>query len=247
MSIRAFILAGGLGTRLRSVVSDRPKPMALVHGKPFLEILVQSLCDKGVDEIVLLTGYQSEWIEAHFRSWTKPRVWISREQVPLGTGGAVKYAAHFATDPTLLVNGDTFFDVDMAVLLSQHHRKRLAATLSLTEVWDASRYGSVLVDGKGMVVRFEEKADHLEGPGLINAGVTLLSLEAIRNLPSGRPFSMENEVFPDLADQRQLAGSVQEGAFFDIGTPDSYREFQDYAKDHLLAAPPKTKRPLRDD
>ncbi|MGC8905881.1 MAG: nucleotidyltransferase family protein [Desulfomonilaceae bacterium] len=236
MSIRAFILAGGLGTRLRSVVSDRPKPMAPVHGKPFLEILVQNLYGKGTDEVVLLTGYQSEWIEAHFRSWTKPRVWVSREDIPLGTGGAVKYAEHFATDPTLLVNGDTFFDVDMAALISQHREKGLAATLSLTEVPDASRYGSVLVDGNGLVVRFEEKA-RVEGPGLINAGVTLLSLEAIRNLPSDRAFSMENEVFPSLAAQGQMAGCVQKGAFFDIGTPESYRQFLDYARDHLLATP----------
>lgn len=239
MAIRAFILAGGLGTRLRSVVSDRPKPMASVHGKPFLEILVQSLYGKGVNEIVLLTGYQSEWIEAYFRSCTTPRVWISREDVPLGTGGAVKYAEHFATDPTLLVNGDTFFDVDMAGLLRRHREKRRAATLSLTEVSDAARYGSVLVDSHGLVVRFEEKANHLQGPGLINAGVTLLSLDAIRSLPSGRSFSMENEVFPELAAQGQMAGFVQKGAFFDIGTPESYRQFQDYARDHLLAGQPR--------
>jgi len=232
--VRAFILAGGLGTRLRPVVSDRPKPMASVQGKPFLEILVHWLHNKGFNEIVLLTGYRWEWIEDHFSSLSGPNILISREEVPLGTGGAVKNAEDFATDPTLLVNGDTFFDADTDDLLYHHLEERPAVTLSLTKVPDASRYGSVLLDHNRRVVRFEEKADYPKGPGLINAGMTLLSQSVIRNLPGGRSFSMEREIFPQLAGQGQMMGIVLGGAFFDIGTPESYKEFQQYARDHML-------------
>ncbi len=232
--VRVFVLAGGLGTRLRSVVNDRPKPMALVNGKPFLEILVRWLYKKGFDEIVLLTGYRSEWIENHFRSFCSPSVLFSREDVPLGTGGAVKHAEALATDPTLLVNGDTFFDADIHRLLLEHAKEDPKVTLSLTEVPEASRYGSVVLDNSGRVVRFEEKAQCSKGPGLINAGMTALSRDAIKSLPTGRFFSMEKELFPAWASRGQMRGIVLEGAFFDIGTPNSYEEFQKFAKENEL-------------
>lgn len=232
--VRAFVLVGGLGTRLRSVVADRPKPMALVNGKPFLEILVRWLQRNGLEEIVLLTGYRSEAIEEYFRSFLKPKLLFSRENVPLGTGGAVKLAEPFATDPTLLVNGDTFFDADIHSLFLQHLKEKPKVTLSLTQVADSSRYGSVVLDRSRRILRFEEKADHPKGPGLINAGMTLLSLDTIKTLPAGLNFSMEKDIFPGLASRREMLGIVLEGTFFDIGTPESYLEFVRYAEDHSL-------------
>jgi D-glycero-alpha-D-manno-heptose 1-phosphate guanylyltransferase len=228
----ALILAGGLGKRLRSVVSDRPKPMADVRGAPFLEILIESLAVKGVRQFVLLTGYKGEEIEEHFAATYRSdvRIIFSRERSPLGTGGAVRNAEGFATDPSLLVNGDTFFDADLESLLQFHKDTGAEATLSLFKVEDVSRYGSVVVDGKGMVVGFREKDEKAGEPGVINAGLSLLSKRLIGSLPSGS-FSMEREIFPSLAASGKMFGLLQERPFFDIGTPESYEAFKLFMKE----------------
>lgn len=229
----AFVLAGGLGTRLRSVVSDRPKPMALVAGVPFLEILIESLAGKGVREFVLLTGYLGEIIEDHFRRFHRPDISIefSREDMPLGTGGPVKNAEKWATDPTLLVNGDTFFDGDLDELYRLHEERAAQVTLSLLKVDDVSRYGSVVVDESGAVRGFREKVEGESGPGLINAGLSLLALDMIHGLPGGMPFSMERDIFPSLARSGGVVGLCRDRAFFDIGTPDSYKDFESFVRE----------------
>lgn len=218
---------------MRQVVADRPKPLAPVNGTPFLELLLNSLVHKGIREFVLLTGYKGEMIEDHFAAFGKSGVSVrySPEETPLGTGGAVRHAARFATDPTLLVNGDTFFDADLASLFRFHRDSGADATLSLHRVEDISRYGSVLVDSHGVIDRFCEKDEAMAGPGLINAGVSLLSYDFIASLPSGQ-FSMERDIFPSLVRTGRLRGMPQEGAFFDIGTPESYASFQKFVSDH---------------
>jgi D-glycero-alpha-D-manno-heptose 1-phosphate guanylyltransferase len=233
LPLTAFILAGGLGTRLRQVVSDRPKPMALVQGAPFLELLMQSLFGKGVTRFVLLVGHMAESIEHYFTGWNSPLVDVSfsREHSPLGTGGAVKHAERFATDPTLLINGDTYYDADLDDLLRFHQTTRAGATLSLMPVDDARRYGAVDVDASGKVLGFHEKREGGAGPGVINAGCSLLAEEFIHGLPPGRAFSMEQEAFPDLALRGRLFGLCRERAFFDIGTPESYEAFQRFVQD----------------
>jgi NDP-sugar pyrophosphorylase family protein len=227
----AFILAGGLGTRLQPVVSDRPKPMAPVQGVPFLEMLLDSLAGKGVRDFVILSGYRGDAIEDYFRN-RKPqrtRIRFSREKTPLGTGGAVKHAERFATDPTLLVNGDTFYDADLQELLRFHRQTDAEVTLSLMPVADATRYGSVRVDEHGKVMGFHEKEQGTAGPGLINAGCSLLSQEFIKKLPQGCSFSMEQEIFPQTAQSGSMFGLCRERVFFDIGTPESYEAFQRFA------------------
>ncbi len=231
----AMILAGGLGKRLRQVVSDRPKPMASILGAPFLEILIESLAAKGVRQFVLLTGYKGEAIEEHFAAGYRSdvRIIFSRELSPLGTGGAVKNAEAFATDPSLLVNGDTFFDADLGSLLQFHKDRAAEATLSLFKVENVSRYGSVMVDRKGMVTGFREKDETVSEPGLINAGLSLLSKRLITGLPTGS-FSMEREIFPFLAGSGKMFGLLQERPFFDIGTPESYEAFKRFMKDRRV-------------
>jgi NDP-sugar pyrophosphorylase family protein len=234
-SLVALILAGGLGKRLRPVVADRPKPMALVCAVPFLEILIRSIAGKGVRNFVISTGYMSDFIEDHFRKNDLGlNIDFSREEEPLGTGGAVKHALRFTTDPTLLVNGDTFFDVDLDRLLALHSTGRADVTLSLYPVPDVSRYGSVSVDADGIVVGFCEKRESA-GPGLINAGFSVLSLEFIKGLPDG-PFSMEQEIFPGLAQSGRMMGLPQDRPFFDIGTPESYSAFVEFVRTNFDVA-----------
>ncbi|MFH1113878.1 MAG: nucleotidyltransferase family protein [Pseudomonadota bacterium] len=234
MPFTAMVLAGGLGTRLRSVVSDRPKPMAMVGNVPFLEILLRDLARKGVRRCVVLTGHMGEIIEEYFQDLPVKEMDIRccREESPLGTGGAVKNAEAFATDPTLLVNGDTFFDADVEALFRFHRGKDAGATLSLRHVSDVSRYGSVVVDEHGLITEFLEKEPGVHRPGLVNAGLSLLSYSTIRDLPAGRAFSMEAEVFPALARSGHMAGLPQNGAFFDIGTPESYKAFLTFVEEH---------------
>jgi D-glycero-alpha-D-manno-heptose 1-phosphate guanylyltransferase len=228
----AMILAGGLGTRLRSLVSDRPKPMAPVGDVPFVRILIDSLAKKRVRDFVILTGYMADAIESYFRETGNQSQLIrfSRESAPMGTGGAVSNAAAYATDPTLLVNGDTFFDGDIRELYAFHCRNNAHVTLSLTRVEDAGRYGSVTLDKHGRVVGFAEKEVGSSDAGLINAGVSLLSREFILGLPRGRCFSMERDVFPLLAGQGTMFGLQQNAPFFDIGAPESFLAFQEFAR-----------------
>jgi D-glycero-alpha-D-manno-heptose 1-phosphate guanylyltransferase len=232
LSLTALILAGGRGERLRSVVSDRPKPMALVDGVPFLEILIRSLAAKGVKDFVLLTGYMGGMIEEYFKEPFDGSLSIrlSQESRPLGTGGAVKIAESMASDPSLLVNGDTFFDGDLDSIVYFHKEQSAVVTLSLYPVDDVSRYGSVEVDRDGRITGFREKAEGA-GPGLINAGLSVLSGEFIRSLPDG-PFSMEQEIFPALVKSGRMFGLCMKRPFFDIGTPKSYSQFKNFVEQH---------------
>ncbi len=227
----ALILAGGLGKRLCPVVLDRPKPMAMVGGVPFLEMLIDSLADKGVRRFVLLTGYKAEAIEDHFGAAYRSdaEIVFSHERSPLGTGGAVKNAEAFATDPSLLVNGDTFFDADLQSLLEFHTDTGADLTLSLFKLENVSRYGSVVVDQSGMVTGFREKDENVTEPGLINAGLSLLSKRLLSSLPNGS-FSMELEIFPSLVGSGKMFGLLQQRPFFDIGTPESYEAFKLFMK-----------------
>jgi D-glycero-alpha-D-manno-heptose 1-phosphate guanylyltransferase len=233
LPITALILAGGMGTRLRSVVSDRPKPMALVNGAPFIEILIDSLAEKGIRDFVLLVGYMADIIENHFAAhhYKNLRIRFSREQTLLGTGGAVKNAEDFASDPSLLINGDTFFDGDVHRLLQFHREKSAEVTLSLLPVRDVSRYGSVTVNREGLITGFLEKHEGTAGHGLVNAGFSLISRDFIRSLPADRAFSMEREILPKLADSGRMFGLISERSFFDIGTPESYDDFKKFVKD----------------
>ncbi len=230
MGITAMILAGGLGTRLRSVVADRPKPMAPVNGKPFIELLIRSLAAKGMSHFVLLTGFMGKTIQAHFDRVNIPgaRIACVQEPMPLGTGGAVKHAEHLATDPTLLVNGDTFFDADLEALHRMHTDQDADVTLSLRRVSDARRYGAVEVLPDGRITGFYEKEHAPEGPAPINAGVSLLSKDFIHQLPANEAFSMERDIFPDITRSGRMFGCIQNKIFFDIGTPDSYEAFQNF-------------------
>lgn len=218
----ALILAGGLGTRLRSVVSQRQKVLAETHGRPFLSRLLDQLTAVGVPEAVLCTGYMGEQVEATFGStYHGLRLFYSQETTPLGTGGALRAAVPLTTsDPLLVMNGDSYFQVDLSAFWAYHEAHAAGTTLALARVPDTKRFGRVTVAEDGRVLAFEEKGSR-DGPGWINAGIYLLGRERLLAIPLEGAVSLERQCFPAWIGDR-LYGYPGEGAFLDIGTPESY-------------------------
>ncbi|MBQ8702893.1 MAG: nucleotidyltransferase family protein [Bacteroidales bacterium] len=220
----AIILAGGFGTRLRTVVSDVPKPMAPVAGRPFLSYLLDDLSRQGYRHVVLATGYLHEKVEACYgNEYGGMAVDYARELSPLGTGGAiVNGLQHCSEERITVLNGDTLFHVDHTPLLQADHAGcRLA--LLLRYVPDAGRYGAVETDGKGLVTAFREK-DPTAGAGLINAGIYRMHRSLLDNYPAGQQFSFEKEVLQPL--REPVHAYALDGYFIDIGVPDDYRRAQ---------------------
>lgn len=218
-SRQAFVLCGGLGTRLRSVLSDRPKSMAPVAGVPFLQLLLEDLRAQGIEEVILGTGYLAEQIEQYFGNGEKflLRLHYSQEQEPLGTGGALKLAEPLLSDPVLVLNGDSYVEWNLAAARDLFDKHAASLVMLLQTVPDVSRYGSVTVAPDGRVTDFVEKGTR-SGAGLINAGVYLLRREIVSALPAGKAISLERDVFPGLLSGK-VYGLISEGIFIDIGIP----------------------------
>jgi NDP-sugar pyrophosphorylase family protein len=222
--VSAAILAGGLGTRLRSVVADRPKVLAPVGGKPYLSYLLDQLARAGVRETVLLVGYAADQVRVTFGDkFAGMRLAYSQEREPLGTAGAVRLALPlFREETLLLLNGDSYCDVDLAAFVDSHRQRRAMASLTLATVENVSRYGRVRLEPDGRVVGFEEKGD-ASGPGHVNAGVYLIQRDALCDIPESRPVSLERDVLPRWVEAGGVYGFAG-GRFIDIGTPASYTE-----------------------
>ena len=220
--VTAAILIGGLGTRLRSVVPDRPKVLAEIRGRPFLAFLLEQLTATGIKRVVLCSGYRGKQVQAVFgNSYGATEILYSQEASPLGTGGAIRLAINLiGSDPVLVMNGDSFMDVDLAAYLRWFLQKDLEASMVLAYVPDTSRFGRVTTDEQERILGFGEKGAH-HGPGWINAGIYLLKQNFLRAIPSGRLVSIEKEIFPAWV-SHGLYGYKTEGRFIDIGTPDSY-------------------------
>jgi len=227
-NLSVAVLAGGLGTRLRSVLADCPKILAPVNGKPFLAYLLEHLADQGLRGVTLCVGYRSEQVEAVFgRSYAGLRVAYSCEPAPRGTAGAVRLALPMLeSDPVLVMNGDSFCRPDLSSLFRWHAARKAAATLLLTRVPDTRRYGRVQVDDGGLIRAFEEKGGH-DGPGWINAGVYLLSRQLLAEIPEQAAVSLERDLFPAWLG-RGLCGCPSETPFLDIGTPASYAAAEEF-------------------
>ncbi len=218
-ALRAFVLCGGLGTRLRSVLSDRPKSMALIGDAPFLQLLLQKLKGEGIGEVILGTGYRADQIEDFFGTGEKVGVPIhySHEEEPLGTGGALKLAEKLLSDPVVVLNGDSYVEWNLADMEDFFRLKDADIVMVLQEVPDVSRYGSVALDPEQRVAEFVEKGSRT-GPGLINAGIYLLRKEIVRGLAPGTAISLERDVFPRFLG-RKFYGAIARGVFIDIGIP----------------------------
>jgi NDP-sugar pyrophosphorylase family protein len=232
------VLAGGLGTRLRAVVADRPKVLAAVAGRPFLCHLFNQLHDQGVCRVVLLVGHRADQVRAALgASYRGVRLVYSAEDRALGTAGAVRLALPLlSSSPVLLLNGDSYCDVDLDAFRRAHEGHGAGASLVLCRATDPARFGSVELDERGCVLRFVEKEAPGHGPpraGWINAGVYLLRRDLIAELPPGQPLSLERNVLPAWVGRGQVHGHRAEGRFLDIGTPESYA-----AAEAFFAGPP---------
>lgn len=218
--MEAVILAGGLGTRLRSVVSEIPKCMAPVGGKPFLQYQLEWLSRFGCTHVVLSVGYLKEVIFQFMESRSWPfEVSYAVEEEPLGTGGGIRLALQKCRGQKVYVlNGDTFFNVDLRALPFA-----APVTLALKPMRDFDRYGAVDFDGD-LVTGFREKEPCAEG--LINGGVYAIDRTSLDMALYPRRFSFEREVLVPLADYGLVAGQVQDGYFIDIGIPGDYARAQ---------------------
>jgi NDP-sugar pyrophosphorylase family protein len=223
--IPAVVLAGGFGTRLRAVVSDRPKPMALIRGRPFLELLLDRLVDQEVPQIVLAVGFMADTVIAHFGgAYRNVPVVYSIEEVPLGTGGGLRQALERVDAPEFIVlNGDTWSAFDVRGMLAAHHKDAAALSMGVVNVDDVARYGALEVQGN-RVCAIREKGD--AGPGLINAGIYLFSPAARALLPSLPAFSLERDfLIPTLDKLRPLPYEL-DPPFIDIGLPEDFERAQ---------------------
>lgn len=225
----AAILAGGLGTRLRFRIADRPKVLALVHGRPYLSYLLEQLADAGLRSVVLLTGYLAEQVQATFGdSYAGMRLSYSMEPSPLGTAGALRHALpYLSSSTTVLLNGDSYCAASLPDFWTFHQRQAADFSLVLTRQEDCSRFGRVQVAPDGRVVCFEEKTQAGDA-GWINAGIYLIQRKLIEEIPAGLPLSLERDLFPAWVDRKRFCGFASTGRFLDIGTPESYAQTETF-------------------
>jgi len=218
----AAILAGGLGRRLSPVIADRPKALAPVCGQPFLAYVLDQLSRAGLRKAIVCTGHGGDQIKAAFGAqFGGLALAYSREASPLGTGGALRLALPILDAPLVLVlNGDSFAEVDLKAFWKWHRARGAAASLALAKLPDTRRYGCVDLSERDEILKFLEKTE-TAGAGWINAGVYLLNRKIIAGIPPQRPVSLEREIFPNLAG-RGLCGWRSCQRFIDIGTPESY-------------------------
>jgi NDP-sugar pyrophosphorylase family protein len=220
--VTAVILAGGQGTRLREVVTDRPKAMAEINGQPFVYYLLDQLAEENVDRVIISTGYMAKEIKETVGSSYKGLVIdCSSEEKPLGTGGALKLVGQvIGTKYCLVMNGDSFTEFDCVSILMNHIKSNASITMVVKLVEDSSRYGTIHMNEQNKIIQFIEKGG-IAGQGLINTGVYLMNTLVLQEISDKIPCSLEYDFFPSMIG-KGICGNETEGKFIDIGTPKSY-------------------------
>jgi NDP-sugar pyrophosphorylase family protein len=223
-----IILAGGIGSRLRGVVADRPKCLAEINGRPFLAYQLEQLEREGIRDVILSTGYMAEKVEAAFGArHGSIALRYSREEKPLGTGGGVKRALGLCRHEHMLVlNGDSYFDFDWRDFFGWFDPVAMRLAMVLAWVEDGRRFGQIQIDDLGRVVRFQEKNEAV-GPSWINAGTYLIRRAALAQFETGESFSLERDFFPAQIGRDFFARGYRK-RFIDIGTPESYRAAENF-------------------
>ncbi|HBQ64293.1 MAG TPA: nucleotidyltransferase [Clostridiales bacterium] len=243
--MQGVILAGGLGTRLRSLICDRPKPMAPAGGKPFMEYLITHMARQDLDEILICIGYMGQQIMDHFGFGEDFGVHIrySWEDFPLGTAGALRNAASHLEETFILVNGDTYFPCPYAGLLEFHRSQKALATLAVQKKEYPAGYGEVVLDSTGRVTSFRESDS--ASAAWVNAGLYVMERKILEWVPDCGAYSLERELLPKMlamgklvsgygfdppisGEEEIFAGAEMElHPFTDIGIPERYRAFKE--------------------
>ncbi|MEF3228305.1 UNVERIFIED_CONTAM: nucleotidyltransferase family protein [Campylobacter jejuni] len=217
--MQAIILCGGLGTRLKSVIKNIPKPMAPINDKPFLEFIFEYLKKQGIKEVILAVSYKYEVMQEYFKDeFLSIKIKYSIEKEPLGTGGAIKEALKFIKNEAYVLNGDTFFDIDLTKLKLNGNR----ICLALKQMNDFDRYGTVNVNEQGFVISFEEKI--FKNQGLINGGIYLLTKDIFNKFDLEKKFSFE-EFLQENYEKLKAKVHIFDDYFIDIGVPEDYYNF----------------------
>lgn len=224
------ILCGGLGTRLRGVLDDRPKPMVEIEGRPFLDILIDHLAKYGATHFILCTGYKGDFIKRYYeRKEGRLKFIISEEKKPLGTAGALKHAELLiGSDPFLVLNGDSFCEVDLKGFLRFHTEKKALLSVAVTPFEDSRDYGAIQLNGDQKITHFSEK-DSAGGVRLINAGVYFFSRNVLKEIPQGRKQSLEYDLIPKILN-KGVYGYKTDSPLLDIGTAERLEKARDYFK-----------------
>ena len=225
--MRAVVLVGGEGTRLRPLTQDTPKQMLPIAGLPMLEWVIGHLASHGIDDVVLSMGFRPDAFRTAYPDGrcAGARLTYAVEPELLDTAGAIRFAATEAGVSTtfLVVNGDVLTELDVGALIAFHRERHARATISLTPVDDPSRFGVVPTDPAGRVTAFIEKPPPDEAPtNLINAGTYVLEPDVIDLIPGGRRVSIERETFPQLVESRSLYALASDAYWLDTGTPAAY-------------------------
>ena len=229
--MEAIILAGGLGTRLQKVVNDKPKSMALINDKPFLEYLLNFLTGQDIRKVILSIGYKREMILNYFKDRYKHLpIFYAIEEEPLGTGGGIVNAMEQVEEECAFVlNGDSMFRIDMHAMLQFHLKIKADLTMALRYLDDTSRFGTVKIDQTKKVTGFNEKKQDA-CPGYINGGVYLINKGFLLSGSFGKQFSIEKDCFEKCYKEAGIFGYPSKGYFLDIGIPEDYMTAQDEFK-----------------
>ncbi len=225
--MQIVILAGGLGTRLRQVVSDRPKSMAIVNGKPFLEHLIIYLHKQGFRDLLICSGYKHDMIKDYFQDGTKfdVRINYSLESEPLGTGGALKNAYDLLEKEFLVVNGDVLMEVQYTDFVEFHKKNNSNISLAVTKVVNPERFGVIILDSNNNITSFVEKGITSKEV-YVNAGAYLIKKDSIDWLSLPNHFSLERDVFACFKIEKPFLGYLFSGYYIDIGIPKDFEKLQ---------------------
>ena len=224
--MEAIVLAGGLGTRLRSVISDLPKPMAPVNDWPFLSYILDQLHEAAATKIVLAVSYKAETIKDYFQdSYKGIPLEYSVEDEPLGTGGGILKALALVRAPhVLVINGDTFFKISLQELYQFHREHNAHLTLAARQVENSDRYGSLMLGSDARIIGFNEKSS--SSNSLINGGIYVIDKKFIEGLNLPAKFSFEKDILEKYFQAYRFLGKVEDAPFIDIGIPEDYARAQ---------------------
>jgi len=232
--IDVVILAGGLGTRLKPVLSDRPKALAGIDGQPFLFFLLDQICDAEFDKVIICTGHMGEYLEKVVGNGYKSlRIDFSREKTLLGTGGALRKATDLIKREWILVlNGDSYVDIKFQDFVSWHTQMGAKFSVVITSIEDSRRFGSVSLNHDNKIDKFDEKPTQDKNNAgasnnLINTGIYLIHTSIIQSLPTETNISLEREILPSQVG-KGIFGYRSTGSFIDIGTPQSFRSAPEF-------------------